>query len=73
MESLKKQVGGNHYEKLPLQPWEIIDALQLDFYAGNVLKYILRKKDNRIEDLEKARHYLDKMIELEKEKEEVVK
>ncbi len=47
-----------------MQPWAIIDAWGLDFYAGNVLKYILRAKHKGgLEDLQKARHYLDKMIE----------
>ncbi len=66
MDSLKQQVGGNHYKIMKIQVWEIVDALGLDYYTGNVLKYILRKKTNRIEDLEKAKHYIDHMIELEK-------
>lgn len=58
------QVGGQHYKVKAMQPWDIIDAWGLDFYAGNVLKYLLRAKyKNGIEDLKKARHYLDKMIE----------
>ena len=58
------QVGGNHYKEKKIQPWHIIDEYHLDFYAGNVLKYILRdKNDNKLEDLKKARHYLDKLIE----------
>jgi len=73
MESLKTQVGGDHYKKLKLQPWEIIDACGLGFYEGNAIKYILRKKDSRIEDLRKAIHYLEHQIELEIEKERVVK
>jgi hypothetical protein len=59
------QVGGDHYRQVPnMQPWDIIDAYGLDYYAGNVLKYLLRhKKKNGKEDLEKARHYLTKMID----------
>ena len=60
------QVGGDHYKKqgATMQPWAIIDAWGLDFYAGNVLKYILRHQyKDRVEDLRKARHYLDRMIE----------
>ncbi len=60
------QVGGEHYKQVDsnMQPWAIIDAWELDFYAGNVLKYLLRfKSKDGIEDLRKARHYLDKMIE----------
>ena len=60
------QVGGDHYKKqgASMQPWAIIDAWGLDFYAGNVLKYILRHQyKDGVEDLKKARHYLDRMIE----------
>lgn len=58
------QVGGDHYKGKAMQPWDIIDAWELDYYAGTVLKYLLRYKyKNGKEDLEKARHFLDKMIE----------
>ena len=64
------QVGGNHYRKFKIQPWDVIDEYDLSFYAGNALKYLLRAghKGSKIEDLRKARHYLDKMIELEGER-----
>ena len=58
-----EQVGGNHYKSFAIQPWDIIDEYNLSFYEGNVLKYLLRHKHNRLEDLQKARHYLDKVIE----------
>lgn len=58
------QVGGAHYANKPIQPWDIIDAWDLDFYAGNVVKYVLRfPHKGGVEDLKKARHYLDYMIE----------
>lgn len=61
------QVGGGHYKKFKIQPWDVIDEYQLGFYAGNALKYLLRAghKDAKIQDLKKCRHYLDKLIELE--------
>ena len=61
----ERQVGGQHYKKFTgYQPWDIIDVYKLDYYAGNVLKYLLRHpQKNGKEDLMKARHYLDKMIE----------
>ena len=59
----EKQVGGSHYKDYPIQPWDIIDCYGLDFYEGNVLKYLLRTKGDRLEDLQKAKHYLDKIIE----------
>lgn len=62
--SLDKQVGGDHYKRLALQPWEIIDALDLDFYDGNALKYLLRwRTKGGVEDLKKAVHYIEHQIE----------
>jgi len=63
-----KQVGGNHYETLGIQPWEVIARGALDFWEGNVIKYVMRyRAKNGLEDLEKARHYLDYLIEREKQ------
>jgi len=64
---MKNQVGGNHYKKHNIQPWHIIDEYQLDYYKGNVLKYLLRDKGNEREDLQKAIHYLEKRIDMLKE------
>lgn len=61
----QKQVGGDHYNKNSIQPWDIIDSWELNFYEGNILKYLLRRKNNRVEDLEKLIHYAEKLIELE--------
>ncbi len=57
-----KQVGGDHYVKHGIQPWDIIDEYKCNYYIGNALKYILRNKTNKIEDLRKAIHYLEKEI-----------
>ena len=63
------QIGGDHYQKKGIQPWDIIEQYELDFFAGNIVKYILRYKyKNGLEDLQKAEHYIKKLIELEKEK-----
>lgn len=63
------QIGGGHYQRLTPQPWDVITAWGLDFLAGNVVKYIARfKEKGGLEDLMKARHYLDKLIEVEKER-----
>lgn len=59
----KKQVGGTHYLNA-MQPWDIIKAWELNYWAGNVIKYTLRHPyKGRKEDLEKAKHYLEYMIE----------
>lgn len=64
----KTQVGGSHYAKYAIQPTEYIIKNGLGFCEGNVIKYVTRYKDkNGIEDLRKARHYLDILIsEMEK-------
>lgn len=56
------QVGGTHYVKYRFQPWDIIKEYGLNFWEGNVLKYLLRRKGNRLQDLQKARHYIDYLI-----------
>ena len=63
-----KQVGGDHYVKLRISPWEVIEANDLDYFQGNVIKYVMRYKDkNGIEDLRKAKHYIEYMIEREQD------
>tara|TARA_R110000803_G_scaffold8348_5_gene26810 strand:+ start:106 stop:333 length:228 start_codon:yes stop_codon:yes gene_type:complete len=60
------QVAGNHYKEKAIQPWDYIATNGLGYFEGNVVKYVSRWRDKGgIEDLRKARHYLDKLIELE--------
>lgn len=62
--ALDRQFGGSHYKEMAIQPVEFILANKLDFCEGNVVKYVSRwKVKNGIEDLRKARHYLDLLIE----------
>jgi hypothetical protein len=67
----KVQIGGSHYVDMTVMPW---DAMQCwmsteafaGFLRGNAIKYLARcDKKGGVEDLRKARHYLDKLIELE--------
>ena len=61
----KNQIGGDHYMNHEIQPWDFIASAGLDFFEGNIGKYICRwRKKGGIEDLRKARHYLDKLIEI---------
>lgn len=62
-----RQPGGDHYLKHgDLQPWDVAVRFGLGFLDGNVVKYVLRFRDKGgLLDLEKARHYLDKLIEVE--------
>ena len=66
MNALEIQVGGDHYQKKAIQPVEYIQANGLGFCEGNIVKYVSRWKDKGgVKDLEKARHYLDILIQLE--------
>jgi hypothetical protein len=69
MKSSKKQVGGNHYLKYKIQPVEFIIKNNIGFVEGNIIKYILRfKEKGGAEDLKKAKHYIDLLIESSKSK-----
>ena len=60
-----QQVGGAHYAVKAIQPWDYIIANNLGYLEGNVVKYVSRWKDKGgIEDLKKAQHYLQKLIEV---------
>ena len=60
------QVAGGHYKAKKIQPWDFIAANGLGFFEGNIVKYVTRwREKGGVEDLRKARHYLDKLIELE--------
>ena len=65
------QVGGSHYKDMPIQPWDVMDAILtteefIGFLKGNVIKYSLRagrKQDS--DDANKARHYMLKLREVQ--------
>lgn len=62
------QVAGTHYKGKAIQPWDYIVGNNLGYLEGNVVKYVSRWKDKGgIDDLRKARHYLDKLIEVSNE------
>ncbi len=64
MDSLKYQVGGDHYQCRKIQPIEFALANDLGFCEGCVIKYVTRWRDKGgVEDLEKAMHYLQFLIE----------
>lgn len=57
------QIGGDHYKDKAIQPIDYIIANKMDFCSGNVIKYITRfKEKNGVEDLKKAKHYIDFLI-----------
>ena len=64
-----RQVGGDHYASKAIQPWDYITSNNLPFLEGNIVKYITRWRDKGgVQDLHKARHYLDKLLEIEQAK-----
>ena len=67
--SLSIQIGGNHYTKLSIQPMEYSMANGLNACQHTIIKYVTRYADkNGLEDLKKARHTLDMLIEFEQGK-----
>jgi hypothetical protein len=64
MNANDKQVGGGHYQK-PVQPWDYIIANDIGYMEGNIIKYVSRWRDKGgVQDLRKAQHYLQKLIEV---------
>lgn len=61
----KRQVGGKHYQKQKIQHWDYVIANNIPYMEGQIIKYTSRWRDkNGLEDLHKARHFLDKLIEV---------
>lgn len=66
MSSNDKQIGGKHYAA-GLQHWDFVLAANLDYFPAQITRYITRaRKKNGVEDLQKALHYTEKFIEVEK-------
>lgn len=71
MTSNDLQVGGEHYRSKTIQPWDAMESWMTKeqfkgFLWGNVIKYVARWQDKGgVEDLRKARHYMDKLIEVQ--------
>jgi hypothetical protein len=65
----QKQIGGDHYKDMKISVSEYVYANQIDWYAGNAIKYLSRyNKKNKdlnkqIEDLNKSVHYIQLLIE----------
>ena len=64
--ALEVQVGGNYYKNFKIQPVEYIHKNNIPYLEGNVIKYVTRHRfKNKIEDINKAIHYLELIKELE--------
>ena len=66
----ERQVGGDHYKDMPMQPWDVMQALMSadqfeGFLRGNIIKYSMRAgRKEGSNDAEKARHYIQKLREV---------
>ena len=65
------QIDGDHYKTMPMQPWDVMEAVLtpeefVGFLKGNVIKYSMRagRKDGT-DDASKARHYAHKLAEFQ--------
>ena len=66
------QIGGSHYKDMPVQPWDVMEMLLsheefVGFLKGNIVKYSMRsgRKDGSHDDGDKARHYMQKLQEVQ--------
>jgi len=67
--ALDKQIGGDHYSKLKIQPVEYIHANNIPFIEGCIIKYATRwREKGKFKDLEKIKHFCDLLMELEENK-----
>jgi hypothetical protein len=66
-----RQVGGDHYrtQGSSFQHWDMVVLFELGYFEGQATKYLFRwRNKNGIQDLEKAKHYIEKLIEVERAK-----
>lgn len=70
----KRQEGGDHYKKMGVEPWDVVDTWPLEqrigAYRSGALKYIMRmgSKDISLQEIQKGHHYIQKLLEVLGEK-----
>ena len=70
MPARNRQIGGDHYKRMDIEPWDVVDTWPLDqrigYYRGGALKYLMRmgSKDGSAEEIAKGQHYMEKLLEL---------
>jgi len=62
--AIHNQIGGDHYKGNAIQPIEYIYSNKLTWSMGNVIKLVTRDKVNKVEDLLKAKHYIDLELQI---------
>lgn len=72
MAANERQIGGSHYKgEGRVEHWDVVAQHDLDYFQGQITKYVMRwRKKGGLQDLHKARHFLDKYIEIESGKQE---
>ena len=66
MGNSKERVVHPNHDNRGIDMWDYAHSQNLDFFEGNIVKYVTRWRDkNGLEDLKKAKQYLDKLIELQ--------
>jgi len=64
------QHGGDHYKKMGVEPWDVVDTWPLEqrigYYRGGALKYLMRmgSKDESLQEIRKGQHYIQKLLEV---------
>jgi len=70
-----RQVGGDHYKEMGVEPWDVVDTWpqeqRIGYYRGNALKYLMRigRKDEASIEAAKCQHYVQKLLEVLQEQE----
>lgn len=65
-----RQVGGDHYKEMGVEPWDVVDTWPLEQRIGayrlSALKYIMRmgSKDERLQEVEKSGHCIEKLADV---------
>lgn len=71
MEALNKQVGGDHYKRFIIQPVEFCYHNEIPYLEATAIKYLCRWRDKGgLQDLQKAKHFIDLLIDFETVKED---
>lgn len=78
MSANDRQVGGNHYKDMTIQPWDAMEAWStrermIGYHKNVSIAYLARDKGDELENIKKAHHHLEKLIEyMEKHKEQSI-
>lgn len=65
-----KQIGGDHYKNMGVEPWDVVDTWPIEqrigAYRHGALKYLMRmgSKDEQLQEIKKAGHYIEKLLEV---------